>query len=261
MSASELVTQELEERTAILTVSRPQVLNALNKETLEALGSVLKILEKEPEISAVILKGAGRKAFVAGADIRELAELSPLAAAEYSTHGQEVLGLVDAFPKPVIAAIHGYCLGGGCELAMACHVRIASEQARLGQPEVTLGLIPGFGGTQRLLRLVGKGRALELLLSGNMISAAEAERIGLVNRVVSAEDLMPTCLELAERMAGNAPYAVRSCLEAVRLGESVPLEKGLSYESSLFGLVAATEDKVEGTQAFLEKRRPDFRGK
>jgi enoyl-CoA hydratase len=209
----------------------------------------------------VILTGAGEKAFVAGADINELAVQTPVQGKERSQFGQKVLDLMENLGKPVIAAINGYALGGGCELAMACTFRIASENARLGQPEVKLGIIPGYGGTQRLPRLVGKGLAMELVLTGEMISAEEAHRIGLVNHVTSKEELLPTAEKIARQMMANAPLAIRFCLEAVNSGLEMPQDEAMLLEATLFGLICTTEDMREGTRAFVEKRKANFQGK
>jgi len=250
-----------EDRIAYITVSRPQALNALNHETLLELQSALEDLREDEEVQVLIVTGSGEKAFVAGADIKELMVLSPIGAKKTSELGQYVFNLIERFPKPVIAAINGFCLGGGCELALACHIRIASENAKLGQPEVKLGLIPGYGGTQRLPRLVGKGRALEIILSGEMISAQQAHEMGLVNHVVEADMLIQTCQVLAEKIIANGSLAVQYSIEAVTTGLEMPLDQGLALESTLFGLCSATEDMKEGTGAFVEKREPVFKGK
>jgi enoyl-CoA hydratase/carnithine racemase len=244
----------------ILTVNRPRVLNALNTRTLDELREVMLACQADDGVRAVIVTGAGGKAFVAGADIGELAALTPAGGLEYARRGQGLFDLVAGLGKPVIAAINGYALGGGCELAMACTIRIAADVARLGQPEVHLGLIPGFGGTQRLARLVGAGRALELMLTGEQIAAPEAWRLGLVNRVVPAADLMAEALALATRLAAKAPIAVRYILEAVETGLGMPLPAAQRLEATLFGLAASTEDMREGTRAFLEKRQAAFKG-
>lgn len=243
-----------------ITVNRPDKLNALNGETVEELTQAFESLRDDEEVLAVILTGAGEKAFVAGADISELAGLEEPEGRHYARRGQELTLTIENFPKPVIAAINGYALGGGTELAMACHLRIAAETARLGQPEVKLGLIPGFGGTQRLARLVGKGRALEVILSGRMVSAAEALSWGLVNRVVPADKLMAEVEALCREIIKNAPLALGLAIEAINRGLDRPLEEALDIEADLFGQACGTEDAREGTSAFLEKRPARFRG-
>ena len=246
---------------ATLTINRPKVLNALNTQTLDELRRAVLELKHDAGVRAVILTGAGEKSFVAGADINELATQTPITGREHAIAGQHVIDLVEHLGKPVIAAINGYALGGGCELAMACTIRIAAETAKLGQPEINLGLIPGYAGTQRLARIVGRGRALELLLTGDQISAQEAHRLGLVNRVVPAADLMPEAKKLAGALAAKAPVAIRYILEAVHKGLEMPFAQAQNFEATLFGLVASTEDMREGTRAFLEKRKADFKGK
>jgi enoyl-CoA hydratase len=246
---------------AYVTLNRPKVLNALNKATWEDLRAAFEDARDDATVRGVILTGAGDKAFIAGADIGELATVSAVQAEESSRYGQEVLNLVENLGKPVIAAINGFALGGGCETAMACTIRVASEHAKFGQPEVALGLIPGGGGTQRLPRLVGKGRALQLILTSEMISAQEAYRIGLVNEVVPAADLITRAEAILKRIFFNAPLAVRYSLEAVNKGMETSQSEGLALEASFFGLCAGTEDKREGTQAFLQKRAPQFQGR
>jgi enoyl-CoA hydratase len=246
---------------AFVTINRPAVLNALNAATLEELGLAFDDLRRNADIRVVVLTGAGEKAFVAGADIRELSEQGPASARDYAVRGQQLFTSLETLGKPVIAAINGYALGGGCELAMACSIRIAAETARLGQPEIDLGLLPGFGGTQRLPRIVGRGRALELMLTGAPVSAPEAWRIGLVNRVVPPADLLKETRALAETLAAKAPLAVQYVLQAVEYGLDTTLAVGCAYEASLFGLAAATDDMREGTRAFLEKRTPVFQGR
>ncbi len=245
---------------ATVTINRPKVLNALDSHTLDELREALMDLARDTTVRAVVLTGAGDRAFVAGADIAELAGLTPTAAAAHAARGQQVFDLVESLGKPVIAAINGFALGGGCELAMACTLRLAADTARLGQPEINLGAIPGYAGTQRLPRLVGRGRALELLLTGDMVSAADAERIGLVNRVVPPADLMVEARRLATVLASRAPIAVRYILEAVGAGLETTQREGSAHEAALFGLVAASDDMREGTRAFLEKRAPQFKG-
>ena len=246
---------------AIVTINRPRVLNALNSQTLEELGRVMLGLRHDAAVRVVVLTGAGEKAFAAGADINELAEQPPAAGRDFALRGQHVFDLVASLGKPVIAAINGYALGGGCELAMACTIRLAAETAKIGQPEINLGLIPGYGGTQRLSRLVGAGRALELLLTGDQISAAEAYRIGLVNRVLPAADLMREAIALGTLLATKAPLAARYIIDAVQTGLDLPLPAAQVVEATLFGLVSSTADMREGTRAFLEKRSAQFRGR
>ena len=252
---------ERDEATAIVTINRPQVLNALNTQTLDELRRALLELKQDQGVRVVILTGAGEKSFVAGADINELAVQTPTSGREHALAGQHVFDLIENLGKPVIAAINGYALGGGCELAMACTLRPAADTARIGQPEVALGLIPGYAGTQRLPRLVGKGKAMEMILTGAPIGADEAQRIGLVNRVVPAADLMADARELAARLATNAPIAMRYIINAVNTGVEIPFAEACQYEATLFGLVASTDDMREGTSAFLEKRKPEFKGR
>src|SRR5215469_9145691 len=246
---------------ARVTVNRPKVLNALNHRTWEDLRTAFVEAREDAAVRGVILTGAGDKAFIAGADISELAHVSAIDAEVSSRFGQEVLSLIENLGKPVIAAINGFALGGGCETAMACTIRIAVENAKFGQPEVKLGLLPGGGGTQRLPRLVGKGRALQLILSGGMINAQEAYRIGLVNEVVPAADLIPRAEAILKEIVANAPLAVKHSLEAVNKGMDASQSEGFALEASYFGLCAGTEDKKEGTSAFLEKRAPQFHGR
>jgi enoyl-CoA hydratase len=246
---------------AVVTLNRPKVMNALNHAMFAELDEVFTALAGDAAVRAIILTGTGEKAFAAGADIGELATLSAAEGQQMALQGQGVFRKIETCGKPVIAAIQGFALGGGCELAMACTIRIASEHARLGQPEVKLGLVPGYGGTQRLPRLVGKGAALKLLLTGDMVDAVEAFRIGLVDEVVPAEALLPRAETLARAIAQQAPLAVAACLRAVEGGYDLPIEAGLELEASLFGLACATEDKAEGTRAFLEKRAPAWQGR
>ena len=245
---------------ATVTINRPKVLNALNATTLDELRRVMLDLKRDPSIHAVILTGAGDRSFVAGADINELAAHTPASSREFALSGQHVFDIIEHLGKPVIAAINGYALGGGCELAMACTLRVAADHAKLGQPEINLGLLPGYAGTQRLPRLVGKGRALEMMLTGAPIGAVEAERIGLVNRVVPGAELASTVKALAETLAAQAPVAMRYIIDAVNNGLEMPFAEGAVHEATLFGLVAATDDMREGTRAFLEKRKPAFKG-
>jgi enoyl-CoA hydratase len=246
---------------AYVTVNRPKVLNALNTPTWKDLRTAFEDARDDASIRGVVLTGAGSKAFIAGADIGELAHVAAFEAEQSSRFGQEVLDLIENLGKPVVAAVNGFALGGGCETAMACTIRIAVENARFGQPEVALGLIPGGGGTQRLPRLIGKGRALQLILSGEMISAQEAYRIGLINEIVPAADLMTRAEAILKKIASNAPIAIRFALEAANKGMETSQGEGLLLEASYFGLCAATEDKKEGTAAFLEKRTPQFQGR
>ena len=246
---------------AYVTVNRPKVLNALNTPTWTDLQAAFEDAKTDASVHGVILTGAGDKAFIAGADISELAHVDAYEAEESSRFGQGVLDLIENLGKPVIAAVNGFALGGGCETAMACTMRIAVEHARFGQPEVKLGLLPGGGGTQRLPRLVGKGRALQLILTGETISAQEAFRIGLVNEVVPAGSLIERAETILKQIAANAPIAVKFSLEAANKGLQITQSEGLALEASYFGICAATEDKKEGTSAFLEKRAPQFRGR
>jgi len=245
---------------AVVSINRPQVLNALNIATLDELRRAVVELKEDPDVRAVVLTGTGEKAFVAGADIKEMATLSAVAMKDHALGGQHVFDLIENLGKPVIAAINGFALGGGCELAMACTLRIAAESARLGQPEINLGLLPGFAGTQRLPRLVGKGVALELLLTGRQVTAEEALRIGLVNRVVPASSLLTDARAVATELATKAPVAVRYILDAVNRGLETSFDEGEFLEATLFGLIASTADMREGTRAFLEKRKPTFTG-
>ena len=251
---------EVRDRIATLTVNRPDKLNALNAALIGALGEAITDCRRRDDVAAVILTGAGR-AFVAGADISELNRATAVEAQRISQFGQEVFRLFETSPKPTIAAVNGFSLGGGCELAMACHIRLAAENAKFGQPEVKLGLGPGYGGTQRLPRLVGRGRALELLLSAEMIDAAEAYRIGLVNKVVPAAELLNAARALATTMAAQAPLALAAVIEAVNIGAEHGLVAGLAVEAQQFGVLTASDDMREGTTAFLEKRPAVFTGK
>jgi enoyl-CoA hydratase len=244
-----------------ITFNRPKVLNALNRRTMEELGHLLAAVRDDAEVRVLILTGAGEKAFVAGADISELAQRTPVDGKEFSLFGQGVLRTLETLGKPSIAAVNGYALGGGCELALACTIRLASKTAKLGQPEVKLGIVPGYGGSQRLARLCGKGVAHELVLAGEMISAEEALRIGLVNHVYEPAELMPAAEALAKKIIANAPLAVKFAMEAVEQGMEMPQEEGLFLEATLFGLCCATEDMREGTRAFLEKRPAGFKGR
>ena len=246
---------------ATLTLNRPTVLNALNAALFAELAHAMRRLAEDPAVRVILLTGAGSKAFAAGADIREIAATDAVTGQELSLRGQAVFRFMETCGKPVLACINGFALGGGCELAMACTLRLAADTARLGQPEVKLGLLPGYGGTQRLPRLVGRGAALRLLLTGDIISAQEALRIGLVDEVLPAADLMPRAEALARQLAANAPLALASTLRAVDEGLDLPLEPALRREAELFGELCATADKAEGTAAFLEKRTPTWQGK
>ncbi|MGH7130185.1 MAG: enoyl-CoA hydratase-related protein [Planctomycetaceae bacterium] len=246
---------------AVVTVNRPKVLNALNTQTINELSRAMHELQQRGDVRAIVLTGAGEKSFVAGADINELAVLSPAEGQQHARKGQAVFDAIEHLGKPVVAAVNGFALGGGCELAMACTIRIAAETARFGQPEINLGIIPGYGGSQRLPRLVGKGLALEILLSGEMIPASRAFEIGLVNKVVPAAGLMAEAMKVAGAWAAKAPLAARYILEAVNHGCEMPLADAQFLEASLFGLVAASDDMKEGTKAFLEKRSASWRGR
>lgn len=243
-----------------IIINRPDKLNALNAETVKELYEAFLSLQESPDVRVIIFTGSGEKAFIAGADIGELAQLEFSTGKDYVLEGQEVSKLIENLKKPVIAAINGFALGGGTEMALACHVRIASANAKMGQPEVKLGLIPGFGGTQRLARLVGKGMAMELILTGRIIDAQEALRIGLVNRVVPQNELLSHCEALAKEMMANAPLALECAIKAINIGLDKTLGEGLLNEAELFGKCCETEDSKEGTKAFLEKRKPDFQG-
>ncbi len=245
---------------ATITFNRPKVLNALNRKTMEELDAILTDAASDSAVRVLILTGAGEKSFIAGADINELAVQTPVQGKEFSIWGQGVLHKLETMGKPSIAAINGFALGGGCEMALACSMRIASKTARLGQPEVKLGIIPGYGGSQRLARLCGKGMAHEMCLSGEMISADEALRIGLVNRVTEPADLISTAEGIAKKIMANGPLAVKFCMEAIERGLEMPQEEGLFLEATLFGLCCATADMKEGTRAFLDKRAAQFKG-
>ena len=252
---------ELRPPIAVVTLDRPKVLNALNLLSMTELEQVFLDIRQNDHIRAVLLTGAGEKAFVAGADIRELATLSALDGEQAAIRGQRIFSLIENCGKPVIACINGFALGGGCELALACTLRIASSSARLGQPEVKIGIIPGYGGTQRLPRLIGKGAALKMILTGEPVTAAEALRLGLVDEVVEPDQLMVRAEQIAQTIAGMAPLAIRDSIRAVNSGYDLPLASGLELEASLFGLSCSTSDKTEGTQAFLEKRAAKWTGK
>jgi enoyl-CoA hydratase len=259
--AYENLLYEKRDRIGFITFNRPKVLNALNRQTMEELSDILASAREDNDVRVLILTGAGEKSFVAGADIGELAVQTPVSGKETAAFGQCVLHRLETLGKPSIAAINGFALGGGCEVALACSIRLASKTAKLGQPEVKLGIMPGYGGSQRLTRLCGKGVAHELCLSGEMISADEALRIGLVNHVYEPADLLPAAEALAKKIIANAPLAVKYAMEAIERGTEMPLEEGQYLETTLFGLCAATDDMREGTRAFLEKRPAQFHGK
>lgn len=246
---------------AVVTVDRQDKLNALNAEVVGEIGEVFESLQDDDKVRGVILTGAGNKAFVAGADIGELATMNSVSGVRVSRDGQQVFRLIERFPKPVLAAVGGYALGGGCELAIACHMRIASEKARFGLPEVGLGIIPGYGGTIRLARLIGLGRAIEMTLTGDMMDAKRALEVGLVSTVVEPDALMDEAKALLRKVTKNGPVAVRMALESIYRGLDTSTAEALDFESALFGLLASTEDMKEGMGAFLEKRKPDFKGR
>lgn len=251
----------IDHRVAVLTINRPEKLNALNGQTKDELLAAVAYLRDSPEVDVVIITGAGEKAFVAGTDIAELTGLSEASGKEFSATGQSIFDRIEELGKPVIAAVNGYALGGGCELALACHIRIASDKAKFGQPEANLGIIPGYGGTQRLARLVGKGRAMEMILTGAQVDANEALRIGLVNKVVPASELLARAHTMAQVIASMGQVAIRAALEAVNAVDTLPLAEGLRKEAEMFARCCASGDFAEGTKAFLEKRRPVFKNR
>lgn len=251
---------EFRDSVAFVTLNRPRVLNALNSATLRELQSAIDRIREDASVRVAVLTGAGEKAFAAGADIQELAQVNAVEGRDLALRGQAVFRALETCGKPFLACVNGFALGGGCELALACHLRIASENAKFGQPEVKLGLIPGYGGTQRLARLVGKGVALQMVLTGEMVSAADALRVGLVNEVVAGDHLLARGEAVARSIAAVAPLAVRYCMEAVDGGHDLPLEQGLTLEADLFGHCCGTADKAEGTAAFLAKRPPVWQG-
>jgi enoyl-CoA hydratase len=259
--AYENILFEKKDGIAYVTFNRPKVLNALNRKTVEELRDALLEARDDTAVRVLILTGAGEKSFVAGADIGELAQRTPVDGKDFSLFGQGVVRLLETLGKPSICAINGFALGGGCELALCCTIRLASKTAKLGQPEVKLGIIPGYGGSQRVARLCGKGVAHELCLTGEMISAEEALRVGLVNHIYEPAELLPAAEALAKKIIANAPLAVKYTMEAIERGVEMPQEEGLFLEATLFGLSCATEDMREGTKAFLEKRKADFKGK
>ncbi len=259
--AFENLLYEKKDGIAWITINRPKVLNALNRKTVEEFRDALLDARDDSAVRVLILTGSGEKAFVAGADINELARHTPMEGKEFSLFGQAVLHLLETIGKPSICAVNGYALGGGCELALACSIRLASKTAKLGQPEVKLGIIPGYGGSQRLARLCGKGIAHEICLTGEMITAEEAQRIGLVNHIYEPAELLPAAEAMAKKIIEKAPLAIKYCMEAIERGVEIPQEDGLFLEATLFGLCCATEDMREGTRAFLEKRAAQFKGR
>jgi enoyl-CoA hydratase len=261
MAYTTLLVERKDDGIAVITINRPEKLNALNAVVISELEAALIELDADLTVRGLILTGSGEKAFVAGADIGELAKATPTEARAVGLRGQKVLDRLERFRGPVIAAVNGFALGGGCELALACHIRIASDNARLGTPEVKLGLMCGYAGTQRLPRLVGRGRALEILLSGEMVTAEEAFRIGLVNRVVAKDALMNEALALMKKMVANAPLSLQYTIDAVNAGLDMSFEDAQDHEATLFGVLCSTADKTEGTSAFLEKRPAKFQGR
>lgn len=254
-----LLLEKLDGRVALLTFNRPDKMNALNLEVRRALFAALAELREDDEVRVVVLTGAGEKAFIAGADIGEFEDMAPVAQYRAMQRGN-IFSAMEEFPKPIIAMINGYCLGGGCELSMACDIRVASSRAKLGQPEINLGLIPGGGGTQRLPRLVGEGQAMRLIMTGEMISAAEAERIGLVDQVFEPENLREATLEMARTIASRSPIALQAAKESILAARRMPMDEGLKFERAWFGLLFSTEDMNEGVDAFLSKRQAEFKG-
>jgi enoyl-CoA hydratase len=252
---------EIKNHIGLVTINRPDKLNALNNQTINEIEDVIKSIKSNSEIFVVVITGSGEKAFVAGADIAELNNLEVISAKEFSEKGNRVFRSIETLDKPVIAAVNGFALGGGCELALACHIRMASENAKFGQPEVNLGIIPGYGGTQRLARVVNSARALEMILTGDMFSAEEALRIGLINKIFPQAELLNKALELADKISSKGQQAIRFALKAVKATDNMSLSEGLSYEASLFALTCGTEDFKEGTSAFLQKRKPDFKNR
>ena len=259
--AYQSILYQVKEGVARVTVNRPDKLNALNTQVIDELDDVFNHIKDDSQVAVVIITGSGDKSFVAGADIKELAQLDFLSGKAKISKGQGLLNLIENLGKPVIAAVNGFALGGGCELALACTMRLASDNAQFGQPEVALGIIPGYGGTQRLSRLVGKGRAMELILTGDMIDAHEAYRIGLVNKVYPQEQLLTEAENLARKIMSKGPLAIKSALESINHGLEMSLNEGQNLEANLFGLLCASQDAQEGPNAFLEKRKPSFKGK
>ena len=252
---------EIKDSIALVTINRPDKLNALNKETLQEFDHLFNQFKNDENIDCVIITGAGEKAFVAGADISELHQQEGRSGEEFAQFGQNVFNKIENLGKPVIAAVNGFALGGGCELSMACHIRLASDKAKFGQPEVNLGIIPGYGGTQRLAKLINSGRAMEYILTGDMIDANEAFRLGLVNHVYNTDELLPKAFELAQKIVSKGQLAVGLAVKSVKASEKMNLQEGLEYEAALFGVACSTEDFKEGTTAFLEKRKPSFKRK
>ncbi len=252
---------DVKDNIAVVTLNRPDKLNALNAQTINDLDSVFDELKENERVHVIVLTGSGEKAFVAGADIKELNKLDMISAKEFAEKGQRVFNKIDKFDKPVIAAVNGFALGGGCELALACHIRLASDNAKFGQPEVNLGIIPGYGGSQRLARLINTGRAMEYILTADMISADEAYRIGLVNKVHSQNELLDKAIEMANKITGKGQQAIRLAVKAVKAVDEMSLKEGQNLEASLFALCCGTDDFKEGTSAFLEKRKPMFKNK
>ena len=252
---------DVKDNIAVVTLNRPDKLNALNAQTINDLNSVFDELKDNEEVYVIVLTGSGEKAFVAGADIKELNKLDMISAKEFAEKGQAVFNKIEKFDKPVIAAVNGFALGGGCELALACHIRLASDNAKFGQPEVNLGIIPGYGGTQRLARLINTGRAMEYILTADMISADEAYRVGLVNKVYPQNELLDKAIEMAKKITGKGQQAIRLAMKAVKAVDEMSLKEGQNLEASLFALCCGTEDFKEGTSAFLEKRKPEFKNK
>jgi enoyl-CoA hydratase len=249
---------EIKDSIAVVTINRPEKMNALNKQTMEELNTIFIELKDNEDVYVVIITGSGQKAFVAGADIAELQKLNMMSGKDFSKRGQDIFNFIENLDKPVIAAVNGFALGGGCELALACHIRLASENAKFGQPEVNLGIIPGYGGTQRLTRIINSGRAMEYILTGDMVDANEAFRIGLVNHVYPQAELMNKAFEMAKKIVLKGQNAVRLAVKAVNVVDEVTSKEGQAYEASLFGICCGTEDFQEGTAAFLEKRKPIF---
>ena len=252
---------DIKDNIAVVTLNRPDKLNALNEQTINDLDSIFEELKENELVYVVVLTGSGEKAFVAGADIKELNKLDMISAKEFAEKGQAVFNKIDKFDKPVIAAVNGFALGGGCELALACHIRLASDNAKFGQPEVNLGIIPGYGGSQRLARLINTGRAMEYILTADMISAEEAYRIGLVNKVYTQNELLDKAIEMAKKITMKGQQAIRMAVKAVKAVDQMSLKEGQNLEASLFALCCGTEDFKEGTSAFLEKRKPEFKNK